>query len=138
MQESNSIADDLDLVVSGLSSVRVVIVLVLAVSVSFVVLSLFLVSSDLSIASLSSGGVDSLGEGIDLGVKGIDLSNQDGNLIVQLVSDIVVLLDEVVVVSSLDLSGFRNLSNELVAKINNSLDEGLVSLNWGSSSDLGE
>lgn len=138
MQESNSIADDLDLVVSGLSSVRVVIVLVLAVSVSFVVLSLFLVSSDLSIASLSSGGVDSLGEGIDLGVKGIDLSNQDGNLIVQLVSDIVVLLDEVVVVSSLDLSGFGNLSNELVAKINNSLDEGLVSLNWGSSSDLGE
>lgn len=116
----------------------VVIVFVLAISESFVVLGLLLVSSDLSIVSLSSSGIDSLGEGIDLLVKGIDLSIQDGNLVVQLVSDVGVLFNEVVVVSSLDLSGFRDFSNELIAEVNNSLNEGLVSLDWGGSSDLGE
>lgn len=88
--------------------------------------------------SLSSSSIDSLGEGIDLGVKSIDLSIQDGNLLSQSVSDVVVFFNEVVVVSSLDLSGFTDLSNELLAEVNDSLDEGLVSLNWGSSSDLGE
>lgn len=88
--------------------------------------------------SLSSSSIDSLGEGIDLGVKSIDLSIQDGNLLSQSVSDVVVFFNEVVVVSSLDLSGFTDLSNELLAEVNDSLDEGLVSLDWGSSSDLGE
>lgn len=116
----------------------VVIVLVIAISESFVVLGLLLISSDFSIVSLSSSGIDSLGEGIDLLVKGIDFSNQDGNLVVQLVSNAGVLFNEVVIISSLDLSGFGDFSNELVAKINDSSDEGLVSLNWGGSSDLGE
>lgn len=88
--------------------------------------------------SLSSSSIDSLGEGIDLGVKSIDLSTQDGNLLIQSVSNVVVFFNEVVVVSSLNLSGFTDLSNELLAKVNDSLDEGLVSLDWGSSSDLGE
>lgn len=88
--------------------------------------------------SLSSSSIDSLGEGIDLGVKSIDLSAQDGNLLIQSVSNVVVFFNEVVVVSSFNLSGFTDLSNELLAKFNDSLDEGLVSLDWGSSSDLGE
>lgn len=88
--------------------------------------------------SLSSSSIDSLGEGIDLGVKSIDLSAQDGNLLIQSVSNVVVFFNEVVVVSSFNLSGFTDLSNELLAKVNDSLDEGLVSLDWGSSSDLGE
>lgn len=73
-----------------------------------------------------------------MGVKSIDLSTQDGNLLIQSVSNVVVFFNEVVVVSSLNLSGFTDLSNELLAKFNDSLDEGLVSLDWGSSSDLGE
>ena len=43
--------------------------------------------------SLSSSSIDSLGEGIDLGVKSIDLSIQDGNLLSQSVSDVVVFFN---------------------------------------------
>jgi len=100
------------------------------------VLGLFLLFSNFGIVSLGGGGVDSLGEGVDVGVELVDLSSQDLNLVAQGASGGLVLSNPVLVISSLDLSGLRNLSDQLVAQVDDSLDQAGVSLDGGGGGDL--
>jgi len=101
------------------------------------VLGLFLFSSNFGIVSLGSGGVDSLGEGVDVGVELVDLGSEDFDLVGQGGSGGLVLSNPVLVVSSLDLSGLGDLSDQLVAEVDDSLDQSGVGLDGGGGGDLG-
>jgi len=85
---------------------------------------------------LGGGSVDSLGEGVDVGVELVDLGSEDFDLVAQGGSGGLVLSNPVLVISSLDLSGLGDLSDQLVAKVDDSLDQTGVGLDGGGGGDL--
>jgi len=65
LQKSDGIGNDFEFIVSSLSSVGIVDVFFITVVQSFIIFSLFLISSDFLVSLFGSGGIDSLGQSID-------------------------------------------------------------------------
>jgi hypothetical protein len=118
--------------------VGIVSVLIFTESELLVVLNLLLVGSVQLFVSFGGGVVDSLVEGGNFLFEVGNLSIGLVEFVVGLFFGSVVFLDPMLIVSSFDFSGLGNLFEELVAKGDDVLDGGLVSLDWGGGGDTGE
>jgi hypothetical protein len=138
LEEGNCVTDDFDFIVALLTTFRVVDVFLIAISESLIVLALFLFAADFGVSLFSLGSADAFVEGVDLGLELIDFGSELASLVVELVECGGVLFKPVLIITTLDFARFGNLGKEFVAEVNDSLDEGLVSLDGGGSGDLGE
>jgi len=137
LEQTNGITNNFSFVISSFSSISESNILVITVFKGFVVLFLFLLSSNFLFFLFVLGIGDSLVQGGDFGVQVGDLSGQFIDSVLELSSGGVVFRDEVVVILSFDFSGFSNLVQKLVTKSDNLFNSGLIGLDGGGSGDLG-
>jgi len=124
--------------ISLLSVFGVLDVLVVTDSDLLVVLGLLLLSSGVLFGLFVLGDGDSLVEGGDFGFEVSDLGVDVVQLVFETLSGDLVLMDPMLVGSSLDFSGLGNLVEELVTDGDDLLDSGAGSLDGGGSGDLGK
>jgi len=124
--------------ISLLSVFGVLDVLVVTDSDLLVVLGLLLLSSGVLFGLFVLGDGDSLVEGGNFGFEVSDLGVDVVQLVLETLSGDLVLMDPMLVGSSLDFSGLGNLVKELVTDLDDLLDSGAGSLDGGGSGDLGK
>lgn len=132
VEQSDGIGDDFSVVVSGLSSGGVGVVLVIAPLELIGLLLVLLSNSGILVDSLLSGQVDSSGQDGDGLIELSDFSFSLGDSVFEGGLGVLVLTDPVLVGLSLDFSRLRDLSDDVLAQLNDLSDGRLVGLDsWG-------